>query len=81
MLIALIVITYLYYTESYNNPSLGRHFVKGVRKRIFKAANLKGCNILMLWQQSILNSIWYALATCEGIFTVEFGDRITLYAG
>ena len=44
-----------------------RHFVKGIRNRIFAASKLKSCSQLLLWQNSILNTVWYALATCEGI--------------
>ena len=44
-----------------------RHFVKGIRKRIYEASKLKGCDILLLWQSSIINTIWFALATCQGM--------------
>lgn len=40
--------------------------MKGIRKRIYEASKLKDCNVLLLWQRSILNTIWYALATCQG---------------
>ena len=39
-----------------------RHFVKGIKVRIFKAAKAKCAEVLMRWQTSVVNMVWYALA-------------------
>ena len=44
-----------------------RHFLKGIKVRIFKAGKLKSCKLLLKWQQSVANMIWYALSHAQGI--------------
>ena len=38
-----------------------RHFIKGIRSRIFKAAKGVKSRSLGVWQKSIVNMIWWAL--------------------
>ena len=50
-----------------------RHFVKGIKNAIFKLSKRKDCQILLRWQKSVTNTVWYALAKYKG----KFGYRNT----
>ena len=43
-----------------------RHFVKSIKTKLFKASKLKSCLDLKIWIDSIVNMIWWSLATCKG---------------
>ena len=43
-----------------------RHFVKGIKNKIFKAAKLVSCLSLKQWLDSIVNMLWWSLATAQG---------------
>ena len=43
-----------------------RHFIKGIRNKIFKAAKGVRCRSLGVWQKSIVKMVWWALRTCKG---------------
>ena len=45
-----------------------RHFVKGIKNAIFKLSKRKDCQILLRWQKSVTNTVWYALAKYKGKF-------------
>ena len=48
---------------------LFRHFVKGIKKRIYKASRSKSCASLMGWQTSITKTIHYAIRNCQGLYS------------
>ena len=43
-----------------------RHYVKGIKNAIYKLGKRKDCQILLKWQKSVTNTIWYALANYKG---------------
>ena len=43
-----------------------RHFVKGIRNKIVKASKLVRCSILGDWLNTIVNMLWWSLATAKG---------------
>ena len=43
-----------------------RHFVKGIRNKLYKASKLKSCQNLKQWTESIVNMLWWSLATSGG---------------
>jgi hypothetical protein len=42
------------------------HMVKSVSRDIYKASKLKNCQVLALWNRSVSNMLWYALAESKG---------------
>jgi hypothetical protein len=42
------------------------HYIKTVSKDIFAASKLKKCQTLGLWNRSVRNMMWYAIAECKG---------------
>ena len=48
-----------------------RHFVKGIKNKLFKASKLKTCIVLKEWLSSIVNMLWWALDTEQGMCTVN----------
>lgn len=42
------------------------HYIKSVSKDLFAASKLKKCQTLGLWNRSIKNMMWYAIAECKG---------------
>ena len=56
-----------------------RHFVKGIKNRIFKFSKRKNCNVLLKWQKSVVNTIWYALNVCKGMFIFGWTWRIAKF--
>ena len=43
-----------------------RHFIKGIRSRIFKSAKGVKSRSLAIWQKSVVNMIWWSLGTSKG---------------
>ena len=43
-----------------------RHFVKGIKNRIYKASKLVRYAILKDWMSSVVNMLWWSLATAKG---------------
>ena len=46
--------------------NITRHFVKGIRNKIVKASKLVRCSILGEWLNTIVNMLWWSLATAKG---------------
>ena len=42
------------------------HYVKNIKNKIYSFSGRKDCKILLLWQKSVINTIWYALADNKG---------------
>ena len=47
-----------------------RHFIKGIRNRIFKSAKGVKSRSLVIWQKSVVNMIWWSLGTSKGRFAI-----------
>ena len=54
-----------------------RHFVKGIKNAIFKLSKRKDCQILLRWQKSVTNTVWYALAKYKGKFEYKGWNILT----
>ena len=46
--------------------NITRHFVKGIRNKIVKASKLVRCSLLGEWLNTIVNMLWWSLATAKG---------------
>jgi len=42
------------------------HFTKGIKNKLLKASKLKSCSVLKPWIPSIVNMLWWSLATSKG---------------
>ena len=49
-----------------NFKHIFRHFVKGIKNRLLKAAKLKSCKILSKWISAICTMVWFVLYNCGG---------------
>ena len=49
-----------------NFDIISRHFVKGIKNKIIKASKLVSCSILGEWLNTIVNMLWWSLATAKG---------------
>ena len=49
-----------------------RHFRKGIKKKLIKASKQVKCQILVDWLKSIVNMLWWALGTSEGMIMDQF---------
>ena len=56
-----------------------RHFVKGIKNKLFKASKLKTCIVLKEWLSSIVNMLWWALDTAQGICTMHLNKSQPMY--
>ena len=42
------------------------HYTKNTKNKIYSFSGRKDCKVLLLWQKSVINTIWYALADNKG---------------
>ena len=43
-----------------------RHFIKGIKNKLYKATKRVTCRGLKEWMSSIVNMLWWSLGTAKG---------------